>query len=307
MTKRFVLPALAATWAVLFLLAGAASLAQSPNNPSIDVPFEFHRNEIVVQVKINGKGPFNMMLDTGTDPSAIDLATAKEIGLKIKAAGHQGSGGGTDVNLAYETRLPLVEVGGIRATNIDAAAIDLSKISERGGKVIHGILGQSFLNKRIVQFDYPKSIVRFYEKSPYPKGPPNTPKLTTVSFHYNDNVLIDDVWVNGKKMTASIDTGSNSTFQLAPDTITALGLEADAEKGEAASSVGYNGEFKNRKGQIKNVTIGAISIDNAPVTFFGRGTGHDKTRWGINIGNVFFKDFVVTIDYQRKTITFERP
>lgn len=39
----------------------------------IVMPFEFIRNEIVVQVKVNGKGPFNMMLDTGTDPSAIDL------------------------------------------------------------------------------------------------------------------------------------------------------------------------------------------------------------------------------------------
>jgi len=34
----------------------------------VEIPFEFLHNEIVVQVKVNGQGPFNMMLDTGTDP-----------------------------------------------------------------------------------------------------------------------------------------------------------------------------------------------------------------------------------------------
>jgi len=31
---------------------------------SIEVPFEFVHNQIVVQVKIDGKGPFNMLIDT---------------------------------------------------------------------------------------------------------------------------------------------------------------------------------------------------------------------------------------------------
>jgi len=40
--------------------------------------------------------------------------------------------------------------------------------------------------------------------------------------------------------------------------------------------------------------------------FFAKGTGRDK-KWGINIGNVFLKDFVLTIDYRRKLIALERP
>jgi len=40
------------------------------------------------------------MLDTGTDPSAIDLATAKELGLKLSGSRGPVSGGGTDRNVA---------------------------------------------------------------------------------------------------------------------------------------------------------------------------------------------------------------
>ena len=39
--------------------------------------------------------------------------------------------------------------------------------------------------------------------------------------------------------------------------------------------------------------------------FFSKGTERDKKPWGINIGNVFLKDFVVTIDYRRKLVTLE--
>lgn len=45
---------------------------------AVEIPFDFYRNEIILQVKVNGKGPFNMMLDTGTDPSAVILLRPKK-------------------------------------------------------------------------------------------------------------------------------------------------------------------------------------------------------------------------------------
>jgi len=94
----------------------------------VEVPFDFSKNEIIVQVKINDKGPFAMMLDTGTDPSAIDLSTAREIGLKLDSIGRKGSGGGTGTNLAYATKLGRIELGGLAANNVEAVAIDLEHL-----------------------------------------------------------------------------------------------------------------------------------------------------------------------------------
>src|SRR5262249_23492627 len=157
----------------------------------VEVPFDFYRNEIIVQVKVNGKGPFNMMLDTGTDPSAVDLTTAKDLGLKLHALGKPASGGGTEVNLTYSTVLPLVEVGSFTVKDVETVALDLSKVSERLGKRLHGVLGHSVLNGRIVQIDYPNRVVRFYSQPPFSRAA-NTPKRSVLSFRYVDNVLIDD-------------------------------------------------------------------------------------------------------------------
>jgi len=296
----------------LFLLTTIcclSSFAQTKENQAVEVPFDFYRNEIIVQVKVNGKGSYNMMLDTGTDPSAIDLNTAKAIGLKLNSIGQQGAGGGTSANLTYETELPLVELGTLKAKSVEALAIDLSKISERLGKPLHGILGHSLLNNRIVQIDYPKRVVRFYQKSPFSKtaNQSDNSKITRLSFRYDDNILIDGVSVNGKKMTANFDTGSDETFKLTPDAVSVLGLSDEVSKAQVSESVGYNGVAENRKGKLKNVTIGGISVDAPTVLFFGKGAGRDKEPWGINIGNAFFKDFVVTIDYRSKTITLEKP
>lgn len=285
------------------------SFAQAPGKEQImELPFDFHRNEIILQVKVNGAGPFNMMLDTGTDPSAVDLTAAKELGLKLNSIGRQGAGGGTSVNLAYETRLPLLEIGSLTVKNVEAVAIDLSKISQRLGRPLQGILGHSFLNNRIVRIDYPKRLVRFYSKSPFPKpaNQPNTSHRTVLPFRYADNVLIDDVFVNGKKVVANLDTGSDGTFKLTPDAASYLGLEDVISRAQAGASVGYNGVSENREGKIGNVTVGGISIDAPTVIFFGKGTGRDKKAWGINIGNAFLKDFVVTIDYRSKVIMLER-
>lgn len=275
----------------------------------VEVPFEFYRNEIIVQVKVNGKGPFSMLLDTGTDPSAIEVTKARELGLKLEAVGKPVSGGGTSANLAYATKLPLLEVGGLSAKNVSALALDLSKVSERLGKRLDGALGHSLLNGRIVQIEYSRHVVRFYSKSPFAKtaNQPNTAKVTVLPFRYDDNVLIDDVFVNGKKFVANIDTGSSGSFSLTPAAVSYLGIAEEVSRAEASTSVGFNGAAENRQGKVNNVTVGAISVAAPAVVFFGKGTGRDKKPWGVNIGNGFFKDFVMTIDYGRKLIRLERP
>jgi predicted aspartyl protease len=298
------------TSCLILAIASICCFAQAKSKEQvIEIPFEFYKNEIILQVSVNGKGPFNMMLDTGTDPSGVAITTAKELGLKLHPLGKEISGGGTDSNLGYYTQLPLIEVGGFSAKNVDALAIDLSKVSERLGKPLHGVIGHSVLNGRIVQIDYPNLVVRFLARSPSSKSTEqvNTSKRTVMAFRYVDNVLIDDVSVNGKKMVANLDTGSSGLFNLTPAAVFYLGLEEEVNRAPISSDVGFNGVSENREGKLRNVTIGGISIDEPDVIFFGKGTGRDKKPWGINIGNVFLKDFVVTIDYKKKLIALERP
>ena len=274
----------------------------------IEVPFEFEHNQIILQVKIAGKGPFNMLLDTNTDPSAIDAATARELGLAVGAKGTPASGGGPETNTVYPARLANVEVGSLVARDVAAATIDLTKLSEKIGKPIHGVLGYSFLKDRIVQIDYPNQKVRFFSESPYPRIQfgPNTVNIIAFPFRYEDgDVMIESVFINNEKMKATLDTGSSGTFSLTPDAVALLGLEEQGHDNED-ESVGYNGAFKSKVGTLKSVRMGKLAVDSAQATFWLPETGHDHKKFQVNIGNGFFKDFMMTFDFRNKTVVFER-
>lgn len=300
---------LAVGLALVLSCAGMGISQQSKKTAApVEVPFEFEHNQIILQVKIAGKGPFNMLLDTDTDPSAIDAATARELGLVVGSKGSTASGGGTETNTVYPARLTTVEVGSVVARDVLAATIDLTKLSGRIGRPIHGVLGYSFLKDRIVQIDYPGSKVRFFAESPYPRiqFAPNTVNIIAFPFRYEDShVMLESVFVNNEKMKATLDTGSSGTFSLTPDAVALLGLEEQG-RDDDEDSVGYNGAFKSKIGTLKSVRMGKLSVDSAQATFWLPGTGHDHQKFQVNIGNGFFKDFMMTFDFRNKTVVFER-
>jgi len=278
-------------------------------NLYFEAPFELVKDEIVLAVRIAGKGPFNFLLDTDTDPSAIDLATAKELGLSLGAQGYPASGGGTAPLATYLTRLPLVEVGGLVAKDVSAGAVDLTKLANRLGKPIHGLLGYSFLKDRIVQIDYLNSKISFYAETPYPgiQFAANTVNRIAVPFRYDGGVLIDTVFVNGQKLRATLDTGSSGTFTLTPQATALLKLDEELRDAPLKESVGYNGALKSKVGILKSVRIGRLSIEGAPASFWLPETGHDREKYDINIGNGFFKEYVVTFDFRNKLVVFDQP
>lgn len=284
-------------------------VAQPPAATPITVPFEFHRHSIVVQVMVQGQGPFTMLLDTGVDPSAVDLAVARKLGLKLSSEGGHATGGGSEATTVRETEMPTVALGGLVAEHVVALAADLTKTGQALGRPLHGVLGYSFLEHRVVQIDYPRRVVRFYARSPFSAGDKsaNGPHRTTLPFRYQDDILLDGVTINGQRLIANFDTGSSGRFQLAPAAVARLGLESVVNQGAVTKSVGINGQTVNHEGQVDRITVGSIVLDHPGVVFYPKAGGYDEVAWGVRIGNGFLQDYVATIDYQNSTITLEKP
>lgn len=268
-----------------------------------EVPFDLIHGTILLQATVNGRGPYWMMLDTGADPSIVDMKVAKEVKLKLARKREQGSGGGTAVNLAHRTVLPRVQIGDLTATHVAALGMDLSKISTALERPVAVVLGYSLMQNRILQIDYPKRKVRFLRFAPSCSEPLlHKPQCTELQFQYKDDILASGVTVNGKPAIANIDTGSNSTFQIGPFAIDKLGLQEDVARAHPSTSVGFNGNLNRAEGTVRHVTVGSISVMEPTVAFFGKGVGVDDEPWDIRVGSGFLKDYVLTLDFLHNRI-----
>lgn len=101
---------------------------------------------VVVPVSIDGKGPFDFMIDTGSDGTAIDLDLVKELGVKPTSTGILiTAAAAKEVSAGYP--LHHVQLGSQMVPEVKALAMDSASLKLRK---IRGVVGQDLL----AQFNY---------------------------------------------------------------------------------------------------------------------------------------------------------
>jgi hypothetical protein len=128
----------------------------------VNIPFKLERNLMIIKLKINNKGPFNFILDTGvglmiiTDPKLVDsISIPNKRTLKIP-----GLGEGDDSE-AYVTSTLDVAIPGLVSYDVAAAILkkDVFNLSGYAGMPIHGLLGYEFFNNLAVKISFQDSVV----------------------------------------------------------------------------------------------------------------------------------------------------
>ena len=115
----------------------------------------------------------------------------------------------------------------------------------------------------MVEIDYPNRRVSFYSM-PSKKGSKRAKtdeRSTSLHFRYaSDSILLDDVTVNGKKVTTLFDTGLNGSFAVMPASIPTLQLKSAFDSAKPANSTGFAGASTARLGSVSSVKIGNIDV-----------------------------------------------
>ncbi|MDQ6930150.1 MAG: retroviral-like aspartic protease family protein [Candidatus Eremiobacteraeota bacterium] len=259
------------------------------------VPFSYFHHEVIVSVKVGASGPYNFLLDTDTTPSAIDSALAQRLRLRPNGPSGLASGVGTRKSVVFALRIPDLSVGSVHAKNLLALTSDLSGLSKHFGHRIDGVLGTSFLAGRVTEFNYPCRTIAFLSDAPVAP--------ITASFHGDDENVVDNARVNGRRATATFDTGNGGPILVTGKGIADLDLAAAAKRGRQGVGYGYNGGAKNSAGRLNDVRVGAIDFGTSTATFMSSAQG----SYDINIGNRAMQRYRVVFDYVRHLITFLAP
>lgn len=304
---------------VIAMLAAATWLVARPPAPAdpdwkheFEMPFDFLHNQVVLRAMVNGEGPFDVILDSGTYASTIDLNVARRLKLPLGPATRETVGAGTRKVVGYQTTCREVRVGNLKVEDLRAAALDLSGISGAMGRPLGGVLGYSFLSARITQIDYFQRKIRFFTQSPFGSQPLPEVSARRAAFPMEfrgGSILpvLKECYINGQKIPVTIDTGSSVGLILFPAAIVHLGAKALAHNGTPLRPIGYAGKAELTRGWVRSFSLQHIDLGAVEVAYVLKGYGEVEsleTRGG-SIGNAVLQDFVVTLDYRNRVVVLE--
>jgi hypothetical protein len=265
--------------------------------------------EIGLQGKIEGHSVY-MMLDTGVNPSVIDLASADALGLMVdrreqgEASGF-GNGHGAAV---FPTTIAGLTILGHHFTPFASLATDLSALSRHYGRTLDAVLGYSFLSNKTILIDYPEQNLDILdnaaEATPFVHmcGLRWTKALTTV----DDFPIIPDFVFGAASGPISIDTGSNGGMELFQTALDLPGLRVALVKQGAITHSGARGDSIATTYKLNApIGFGPFTLPAGQVVAVYNVQGSPSTRVA-NAGNALFAAMKVKmlLDYRGGMITF---
>lgn len=140
----------------------------------------------MIKLKINGRGPFNFILDTGvglmviTEPKLVD-----SINLQNKRTIKMSGLGEGDAFEAYVTPPLKIEIPNLTSYDVAAAILktDHFNLSNFVGIPIHGLLGYEFFNNLAVKLSFIDSAITVYRPKDVRKFRKGEKLPMTVEYH----------------------------------------------------------------------------------------------------------------------------
>jgi hypothetical protein len=248
-----------------------------------------------------GGHALRVLLDTGTDPSAIDSSLARRLALRTGGSG-LGSGAVSDEVPFTEAVLPWLRLGGLTIRDLFAPALELRNLPFE----VDIVLGYNVLRQLALRIDYRRELITLAH--PDLGAPaPETPAVALPLVFFEQFPALEGLEVAGRPVPlATIDTGSNAALTLGPDIALDLGLLAEREDVQVGSGAGFGGGGAVLRGCAGPVQIGPISLPDVELDTPAGARGDLGRAGRANIGNRLLARFAaVSLDYERRLISFE--
>ncbi|MBI2570617.1 MAG: aspartyl protease family protein [Candidatus Schekmanbacteria bacterium] len=268
---------------------------------AVSLPFELVNNHIFLAVRVNGRGPFRMLFDTGganvlTPTMASELGVATEGALQGRGVGEQSE----DIGLAHVDK---VEVGDLTIRDQVFYVIPLENLENVEGVGPFGLIGYEVFKRLVVRLDYERHLVTFTlpESFAYRGGG------TVVPFTFKDQIPQVDGELEGLAGKFTIDTGSRASLDLHGPFVEMHNLKKKySPKVEAVTGWGVGGGARSAVTRAGALKLGAVVVAS-PVTALSLQTkgAFTDTYVAGNVGAGILKRFNVTFDYGRQQIIFE--
>lgn len=282
---------------------------ENPRRYRAHIPMQIQRNLLVVNVMLNGYGPFNFLLDTGVATSIITSPTlADSLRLRHGQVFRITGAGGSDTGLqAYQADSVRVGLAGVVADYMPLLVLsqDVLNLSGYVGTPIHGILGSELFRSFVVTLR-PEGgylVVTRPDAFRAPKGRlwSSLPlSLENNKAYFTAPVQLTDSLTLPLKLV--LDTGASHALSVELDSDPRL--RAPAQRLSTDLGRGLTGVVQGFLGRVPHLQLGRYSLPNVLTSFPNSADVHrriDVQRNG-NVGYELLKRFSLVIDYPHQRL-----
>jgi len=265
------------------------------------VPFQLLNNHIYLQVKVNGKGPFLFIFDTGGhDILMPDTAKA----LSVRSEGDApGTGAGEGVVDTGFARHVTFQIGDLTLADQTITIVPITSKAVEGFDE-QGMIGFEVLRRFVTEIDYGSRTITFIDPARFQPRDQGTP----VPFVFYSHLPQVTGAFEGIPGRFDIDTGSRVELTLTKDFADSNRLAAKHPKGvEAVDGWGVGGPSRSYVLRGSDLRLGTVRIADV-VTGLGtqsRGSFADPSYQG-NVGTALLKRFDVTFDYGHQRLYLKK-
>ena len=281
-----------------YFLPARAQHFELDSTKRVTLPFKLIRNLVVIQLKINNKGPYNFVLDTGvgflviTEPTLIDsIRLPYKRAIKIT-----GFGEGHDYE-AYVTPPLKIDIPGLVSKNVSAAILkkDHFALSNYAGLPIYGLLGYEFFSRMAVKVSFSDSTINIAEQ----KNMRYYKKAIKIPLSIEDRkpyLTTRIVYANGteKQVKLVVDLGAGHCLSLENLTNKSK-LQNKFIKADLG--MGMQGQINGSLSRIKEIDLGKYKLSNIITAFPDDDTQSLSVPRDGNIGLGLLKKFDIIFDY----------
>ena len=272
----------------------------------VSLSFKNESNLMIVPIKINDQGPFNFILDTGSESGMIfdkliigenNLVNARTIPI-YAADGNKV----TDLWVANDIRINFAGVHGKDQSMLvlQSNFVDIENVL---GVEAHGILGSEIFNRFVVDIDYSERRINLTHPEDF-KRPKKYKKIPIIIDNFRPYVNVDVKQKGEKSITVKllIDTGASSALFLDAESNEDIVLPERTL--EHTIGRGLAGIVKGKIGRVKKIKLGKFKFkkvltsypDNWGLSKPGVETKREDVRYG-TIGSDVLSKFHVIFNY----------
>jgi len=263
--------------------AAADSTFRGPDATHVSAPTRLAMAEgaghVLIDVKLDGRGPYRMILDTGAATTVIDADLVSELGLKSLGTTRIGDPSNPEANEVDVVKIDSVEVGDARFEGVGAVGWRGPSLTRAIGA--RGVLGLPTFRDCLLTIDYPK---REVEVAPGDLPAPDGKQVLELSLNPIAEIPIA---VAGRKASAHLDIGNASSLAVPGSWQSDLRTKGEVRKGTGMRASGpVEFAIATLDGDL---TIGEQVFHDPEIRF-------DDKLDHANVGYGVLRSFAVTLD-----------